>query len=150
MLCVRLCDAMDHSQPDSSIHGILKARILEWVAMPSFRRRSYLPDPGTEPASLMSPVLAGRFFTISTTWEAKYVYAKIKDNRTKWCTVIKRWKMAIYVYTHTHIHTHTHTYIYIFTFFSLTVWLKTLTWVSQGFVTILTNRTWQKSWNVDF
>ena len=104
MLCIRLCDAMDHSQPDSSIHGILKARILEWVAMPSFRRCSCLPDPGAEPASLMSPALAGGFFTISTTWEAKYIYAKIKDNRTKWCTVIKRWNMAIYVYTHTHIY----------------------------------------------
>ena len=29
-----------------------------------------LPDPGIEPASLMSPALAGRFFTTSTTWEA--------------------------------------------------------------------------------
>ena len=28
-----------------------------------------LPDPGTEPTSLMSPALAGRFFTTSTTWE---------------------------------------------------------------------------------
>ena len=28
------------------------------------------PDPGTEPASLMSLALAGRFFTTSTTWEA--------------------------------------------------------------------------------
>ena len=29
-----------------------------------------LPDPGTEPASLMSLALAGGFFTTSTTWEA--------------------------------------------------------------------------------
>ena len=29
-----------------------------------------LPDPGTEPASLMSSVLGSRFFTTSTTWEA--------------------------------------------------------------------------------
>ena len=29
-----------------------------------------LPDPGIEPTSLMSFALAGRFFTISTTWEA--------------------------------------------------------------------------------
>ena len=29
-----------------------------------------LPDPGTEPASLKSPALAGRFFTASATWEA--------------------------------------------------------------------------------
>ena len=28
-----------------------------------------LPDPGIEPTSLMSPALAGRFFTSSTTWE---------------------------------------------------------------------------------
>ena len=28
-----------------------------------------LPDPGTEPASLMSPALAGGFFTTSATWE---------------------------------------------------------------------------------
>ena len=32
-----LCDAMDCSPPGSSIHGILQARILEWVAMPSSR-----------------------------------------------------------------------------------------------------------------
>ena len=29
-----------------------------------------LPDPGIEPKSLMSPALAGGFFTASTTWEA--------------------------------------------------------------------------------
>ena len=29
-----------------------------------------LPDPGIEPASLMSPALAGRFFTTIATWEA--------------------------------------------------------------------------------
>ena len=29
-----------------------------------------LPDPVIEPASLLSPALAGRFFTTSTTWEA--------------------------------------------------------------------------------
>ena len=32
-----------------------------------------LPDPGIEPTSLMSPVLAGRFFTASATWEAPNV-----------------------------------------------------------------------------
>ena len=30
-----------------------------------------LPDPGIEPTSLVSPALAGGFFTTSTTWEAK-------------------------------------------------------------------------------
>ena len=63
---VRLCYPMDCSPPGSSVRGILQARILE-VAKPSFRD---LLDPGIEPKSLMSPALAGRFFTTSATWEA--------------------------------------------------------------------------------
>ena len=34
-LCPTLCDPMDCSPPDSHIHGILQARILEWVTMPT-------------------------------------------------------------------------------------------------------------------
>ena len=33
--CLILCDPMDRSLPGSSVHGILQARILEWVALPS-------------------------------------------------------------------------------------------------------------------
>ena len=58
---------MDHSPPGSSVHGILQARILEWVAMPSLRGSS---QPRIEPMSLMPPALAGGFFTTSATWEA--------------------------------------------------------------------------------
>ena len=36
---VRLCDPMDSSPPGSSVHGILQARILEWVAI-SFSHNS--------------------------------------------------------------------------------------------------------------
>ena len=32
-LCPTLCDPRDCSRPGSSVHGILKARILEWVAI---------------------------------------------------------------------------------------------------------------------
>ena len=32
--CLTLCDPMDYSPPGSSVHGILQARILEWVAIP--------------------------------------------------------------------------------------------------------------------
>ena len=39
-LCPTLCDPMDHSLLGSSVHGILQARILEWVAMPSSRGSS--------------------------------------------------------------------------------------------------------------
>ena len=33
-LCLTLCDPMDCSLPGSPVHGILQARILEWVAVP--------------------------------------------------------------------------------------------------------------------
>ena len=35
--CLTLCDPMDYSSPGSSVHGILQARILEWVAISSSR-----------------------------------------------------------------------------------------------------------------
>ena len=34
------CDPVDHSPPDCSVHGILQARILEWIAVP-FSRGCY-------------------------------------------------------------------------------------------------------------
>ena len=64
--CPTLCDPMDCIPPGSSVRGISQARILEWVAISSSRD---LPNPGIEPASLASPVLASRFFTTSATWE---------------------------------------------------------------------------------
>ena len=42
--CPTLCDPMDCSPPSSSVHGILQARILEWVAMPSSRGSSQPRD----------------------------------------------------------------------------------------------------------
>ena len=51
--------------------GFSRQRILEWVAMPFSRD---LPNPGIEPKFLMSPALAGGFFTTSTIWEAWYFY----------------------------------------------------------------------------
>ena len=46
--CPTLSDPVDCSLPSSSIHGILQARILEWVAISS---PGDLPHPGTEPGS---------------------------------------------------------------------------------------------------
>ena len=40
--CLTLCNSMDYSPPSSSVHGILQARILEWVAI-SFSRGSSQP-----------------------------------------------------------------------------------------------------------
>ena len=46
--CPTFCDPMDCNLPGSSVHGILQARVLEWIAIP-FSRGS--PDPGIEPGS---------------------------------------------------------------------------------------------------
>ena len=50
--CPTLCYPMDYT-----VHGIIQARILEWVA---FLFSRDLPNPGIEPRSLAT---AGRFFT---------------------------------------------------------------------------------------
>ena len=59
-----LCEPMDCNPLGSSVHGILQARIPEWVTMPSLLQGN-LTDPGIKP-------LAGGFFTTSATWEAPF------------------------------------------------------------------------------
>ena len=58
--CLTLCDPMD----SSSVHGILQARILEWLAFP-FSRGSSQPRDQTQVSHI-----AGRFFTSWATREA--------------------------------------------------------------------------------
>ena len=55
-----LSHSIDCTLPGSSVHGILQARILEWLPFPPARD---LPDPGIEPASPVSLALAGGFLT---------------------------------------------------------------------------------------
>ena len=64
--CLTLCDPVDCSPPGSSVHGILQARILEWVAMP-FSRRSSQPRDRTQLSCI-----AGGFFTDWATREAQW------------------------------------------------------------------------------
>ena len=56
--CLTLCNPMDCSPPGSSVHGILQARILGWVAIPLSRGTSQTRD-----RTLVS-FIVGRFFTI--------------------------------------------------------------------------------------
>ena len=46
--CPVLCNPMDYNTPSSSVHGILQARILEWVAVPF---SGDLPHPGIKPGA---------------------------------------------------------------------------------------------------
>ena len=61
--CPTLFDSMDCSLPGSSIHRILQARILDWIAIPFSRGSSY---PGIEPKT---PELQAQSLP-PTTWEA--------------------------------------------------------------------------------
>ena len=63
-LCPVLRYPMDCSLPGSSVHGIVQARILEWVAIPFSRGSSWSRD------WTWIPCIAGRFFTIWATREA--------------------------------------------------------------------------------
>ena len=57
---LNLCDPVDCSPPDSSVHGVSQARL--WSGLP-FPSQGSLPDPGIKPASLTFPAFAGGFFT---------------------------------------------------------------------------------------
>ena len=63
-LCLTLFEPMNCSLPGSSVHGILQARTLEWIAIPFFR--------GSSPPRDRTQVscIAGRFFTVWATREA--------------------------------------------------------------------------------
>ena len=52
--CQTLCDSMDCSPPGSSVHGIFREKILEWVDI-SYSGEP--PDPGIKPRSPASPAL---------------------------------------------------------------------------------------------
>ena len=61
--CPTLCNPMDWSSPGSSVHGILQARILEWVTIP-LSRGSSQPRDWTRVSCI-----EGRFFTVWATRE---------------------------------------------------------------------------------
>ena len=72
---------MDYSLPGSSVHGILQAIILEWVAMPASRGSSQPRDQTHISTSL---ALADRFFTTPTTKEASSELKLPQMEEWKW------------------------------------------------------------------
>ena len=64
--CPTLCNPMDCSLPGSSLHGILQARVLKWVAI-SFSRGSSGPRDRTRVSCI-----PGRHFKLWATREARY------------------------------------------------------------------------------
>ena len=88
-LCPTLCDPVDCTLPGSSVHGILQARTVEWVAMPSSRGSS-------RRRALMPLALAGKLFTTSVTWEAPI---KERDVRCASDSLSTRDSLLCYFYT---------------------------------------------------
>ena len=86
MIQGRLCSPMYCSPPGPCVHGILQAKILEWIAVP-FSRGSSQPRDQTRVS-----YIAGRFFTAEPLVKIKiaFVYRKIfKSNKLKRKTFVK-------------------------------------------------------------
>ena len=92
---------MDCSLPGSSVHGILQARILEWVAIP-FSKEPSQPRDWT-----WVSCIAGRFFTIWATENGKCNYYKcnwLGYNYQFWnLNYVEYISLCIYMYIYVYI-----------------------------------------------
>ena len=68
--CPTLCDSMDCSPPDSSVHGIFQAKILKWVSISS-SRGSCWPRDWNQVSSVSR--IRGKFFTAEPSWKPIYL-----------------------------------------------------------------------------
>jgi len=105
-----LCDAIDCSLPGSSLHGILQAGILEWVAMSSSRESSW-PRNWTH-ISYVSCI--GR--------QVLYYWHHLKI----------LYILCVYIHIHIHVHIYTYIYIYIYIIFQWKSSTKRLNPLSKG------------------
>ena len=105
-----LCGSMDCS-PQASLSIRLSRQ--EYWSRSLCPPTGNLLDSGIKPVSHKSPVLAGEFFTTSTTWEAIYIYT--------------------YTYIHTYTYTHTHVYVYLYIHICvyIYVYIHTHIWLSN-------------------
>ena len=72
--CPTVCDPVDCSPPGPSVHGILQASLLEWVAI-SYYKRSSQPRDWTLVS--MFPAWAGGFFTTEPPGKTLFRYGRI-------------------------------------------------------------------------
>ena len=72
--CLTLCDPIELAHQAPLSIGFSRKEYRSALPCPP---PGDLPDRGIEPASLMSPTLAGGFFTSSATWEALLVFLQV-------------------------------------------------------------------------
>ena len=90
--CLTLCDPMDHSLPGSSVHGILHAKILKWVAMlPS---RGIFPTQGSEPCLYVSCIGRQVLYHYCATREAPNLVANILKNESSQVALVVKNPLA--------------------------------------------------------
>ena len=85
----QLCNPMDCSPPDSSVRGILQARILEWITIP-FPRRSSQPRDQT-----CVSCIVGEFFTppqLKNKFKKHFILLNWLLHRTQYIHYIFWWK----------------------------------------------------------
>ena len=87
--CPTLCSQRDCSPPGSSIYGILHARMLEWVALPSSRVSFWL-EPGIKLTSPLSPALQADSLLVSHwgSFSALYTQGLIKPCLMAICNIM--------------------------------------------------------------
>ena len=105
--CLTLCYHMDCCPPGSSVHGLLQARILEWVAIFFFRD---LPDKGSNPdllwlllwqadslplSHLGSPIVDGSHFQLTRSYNALQEYFFKSLNYLLISLSSKHWKLLM-------------------------------------------------------
>ena len=78
--CLTHCAPVDCSPPGSSVHGILQARILEWVAVPISRGSCRARDP------TRVSCIAGRL-SLRRTNKLECHYHSLKNEAVPGCTV---------------------------------------------------------------
>ena len=109
--CPTLCDPMGYTS-----HGILQAKILEWVALP-FKRSSESRD--WTQVSWIAGGISAQQFRLTKFTSRNLLNGNILTSTKRWymldplSIVIITWKQpewsTVVDYSHTHTHTHTHT-----------------------------------------
>ena len=85
--CLTLCDPMDCNPPGSSVHGILQARILGWVAMPpapvELVELGFKPRPGA-PEPALAPGHASSYDTGDGRWRREVRNVSMTEQNERW------------------------------------------------------------------
>ena len=126
--CLTLCDPVDCSPPGSSAHGILQARVLEWVAMPSSRRCSQPRD------QTRVSCITGRFFTTEPPGKpiSSSNYKQKQTNKQNPLISITILKMSRSLHHCFHIATSWQIYIHSKHSLKLCPWLQPSSWMFLG------------------